>query len=833
MEPEPMQMSSGTAMPNTSSESRRPRPFVPRIDPLAPSRSISHGELTPASSGSDSAAISPTSSGNRLLPSLKQMRKSSAPVRRPPSPELLSQDCAFPPFPTNRTKKKESQRNARERTQARESSRSRSSEHQKMWSTSAGPSRSRVRQGTAESSRPSTASSSRRPSVSSRSGSRQGSLDTVPPLPPLQPTSSHSASNSVLSTGESLRTGTSLSPAAHSPPDSSVAADRSPFPEFQEVETRNVEPDADAPAAPNTYLPSQQELTDCRTPSYRAKRPPPISDMPSRLLVETAVDSHEQSPPTPTASIARTLTSLFSRKRGTSTSSKKSTAKTPVADGPRFIALSPEPDPQDTLRIENTSHNSLTPSHESLTPSNGSMNTEMVSSPLIHDVQEAPHASVHIRPATESHPLPLEAQIAVVSDDVSETPRDVPEDVMENEPQPETSQAAQRDTLQMEQDLERRLAAMTGAPQLVVIKEDPEDMRRASLDSASSYGSIGFSHSSTSSRSFRNFEGHSHKSSISTARTTSTSEDAFMLTAGRTKHPGSTPDSPTDPYLQSNRLRPVVEISLPREKEEKDVDSYPFGEPQPTIQDVSLPLSEPNLESTAQQPPLTSPASNYDALKFEFLISPEHTPSVPPTPSSEADSLDFPFASRTRRPSTAGSRRGTCRGCSKDILTGQKSVSSRDGRLTGRYHKECFVCMTCKEAFATADFYVLNDHPYCAHHYHELNDTLCEGCGLGIEGHYLETSTVSGSGAKKFHPQCLKCATCKIQLDDDYFEHGGQVYCERDAFRVISGPRSPYGTAPSRPSPLNREYISSAEPGQGLASGRFPERRLTKLMTTT
>lgn len=141
--------------------------------------------------------------------------------------------------------------------------------------------------------------------------------------------------------------------------------------------------------------------------------------------------------------------------------------------------------------------------------------------------------------------------------------------------------------------------------------------------------------------------------------------------------------------------------------------------------------------------------------------------------------------------------------------------------------------MTCKEAFATADFYVLNDHPYCAHHYHELNDTLCEGCGSGIEGHYLETSTVSGSGAKKFHPQCLKCATCKIQLNDDYFEHGGQVYCERDAFRVISGPRSPYGTAPSRPSPLNREYISSAEPGQGLASGRFPERRLTKLMTTT
>src|SRR6201999_3878201 len=73
--------------------------------------------------------------------------------------------------------------------------------------------------------------------------------------------------------------------------------------------------------------------------------------------------------------------------------------------------------------------------------------------------------------------------------------------------------------------------------------------------------------------------------------------------------------------------------------------------------------------------------------------------------------------------------KGVCRGCSQLILAGQKSVSSADGRLTGRYHKKCFVCQACKTSFPTAEFYVHNDHPYCAHHYHELENSLCATCG--------------------------------------------------------------------------------------------------------
>jgi len=178
---------------------------------------------------------------------------------------------------------------------------------------------------------------------------------------------------------------------------------------------------------------------------------------------------------------------------------------------------------------------------------------------------------------------------------------------------------------------------------------------------------------------------------------------------------------------------------------------------------------------------------------------------------------------------TSVPNKGTCRGCSQLILAGQKSVSSADGQLSGRYHKECFVCQACKTSFPTAEFYVHNDHPYCAHHYHELENSLCATCGKGIEGLYMETANVAGRGKEKHHPECLKCTTCTIRLDHDYFELSGKVYCERDAFRLATLPKS-HGNAPSRPSPLVREYISSGDPGLLLKGKNFPERRTTRLM---
>ena len=141
--------------------------------------------------------------------------------------------------------------------------------------------------------------------------------------------------------------------------------------------------------------------------------------------------------------------------------------------------------------------------------------------------------------------------------------------------------------------------------------------------------------------------------------------------------------------------------------------------------------------------------------------------------------------------------KGKCRGCSQAI-TG-KSVSSADGRLTGRWHRQCFACKTCSEPFPTMDFYVFGNDPYCGRHYHQLNKSLCSSCDRGIEGQYVENEQ------QKFHPHCFSCSECHLILRDTYFDLNGKIYCERHA---------------SKPNKL-------ALPGPGR---RYPEKRFTRLM---
>ena len=142
-----------------------------------------------------------------------------------------------------------------------------------------------------------------------------------------------------------------------------------------------------------------------------------------------------------------------------------------------------------------------------------------------------------------------------------------------------------------------------------------------------------------------------------------------------------------------------------------------------------------------------------------------------------------------------------------------KSVKAVDGRLTGRWHKACFVCRACEQPFITADFYVMDNEPYCEQHYHEKNNSLCHGCHRGIEGQYLETVS-SGQAEKKFHPRCFTCCDCRKVLSDDYFEIIGKVYCERHALAAMRGQTRMAGLGLTPP---DRKAMTA-------------ERRTTKLM---
>ncbi|KAF2659655.1 hypothetical protein K491DRAFT_590561 [Lophiostoma macrostomum CBS 122681] len=161
-----------------------------------------------------------------------------------------------------------------------------------------------------------------------------------------------------------------------------------------------------------------------------------------------------------------------------------------------------------------------------------------------------------------------------------------------------------------------------------------------------------------------------------------------------------------------------------------------------------------------------------------------------------------PRARPERRPTTAS--KGRCRGCSEPIVG--KSVKDSSGRLTGRYHKQCFVCRTCQDPFPSAEFYVFDNSPYCEHHYHKLNGSLCLTCNRGIEGQYLETDQ-----RNKFHPRCFSCFTCRIILRDEYYEVSGKAYCERHAYAA------------------QKSNISLAPGGFGFRNNNLQKRR-TRLM---
>jgi len=83
----------------------------------------------------------------------------------------------------------------------------------------------------------------------------------------------------------------------------------------------------------------------------------------------------------------------------------------------------------------------------------------------------------------------------------------------------------------------------------------------------------------------------------------------------------------------------------------------------------------------------------------------------------------------------------------------------------------------------------MHDRPYCAYHYHDLNQSLCTTCGLGIEGAYVETEAATKEAAKeeakrKYHVNCFTCETCRERLTESHWEVEGRCYCEVDGARA-------------------------------------------------
>lgn len=247
-------------------------------------------------------------------------------------------------------------------------------------------------------------------------------------------------------------------------------------------------------------------------------------------------------------------------------------------------------------------------------------------------------------------------------------------------------------------------------------------------------------------------------------------EESFQRTASpdsyaESRPPASQPQGPRVPttYTRPNLAEPIPQILSP---------GFPSPRAPESPMDPAIQLGGSFERRPKEQPTPQDPALN-------LAQSPPRR-----RPESGPRQMD------ARRPAPAS--KGICRGCSEPIVG--KSVKDSSGRLTGRYHRSCFSCRTCGDGFPTAEFYVFNNAPYCEHHYHELNGSLCNSCNRGIEGQYLETDA-----REKFHPRCFTCSTCRIPLSADYYEVGGQKLCERHGQRAAAPRQNYLGPGDYRP----------------------------------
>lgn len=124
---------------------------------------------------------------------------------------------------------------------------------------------------------------------------------------------------------------------------------------------------------------------------------------------------------------------------------------------------------------------------------------------------------------------------------------------------------------------------------------------------------------------------------------------------------------------------------------------------------------------------------------------------------------------------------GPCRKCHLEII--KKRIYSKSGELSGQWHRECFTCTVCDIQFnKQIACFVLDDLPYCEHHYHLTNGSLCQVCDQGIVGQCLE-----GDNGDRYHVECLKCTGCGRHIDQDYMTVNDKVYCEPCTTAFLNG----------------------------------------------
>ncbi|KAK4051937.1 hypothetical protein OIV83_002642 [Microbotryomycetes sp. JL201] len=135
-----------------------------------------------------------------------------------------------------------------------------------------------------------------------------------------------------------------------------------------------------------------------------------------------------------------------------------------------------------------------------------------------------------------------------------------------------------------------------------------------------------------------------------------------------------------------------------------------------------------------------------------------------------------------------------CRKCIRPIEG--SAVTSSDGKISGKYHPECFACFECTRPFKDAEFYVLDRKPCCQSCWHKANNSMCIGCNRPIEGPCVSLVGEDNGHGGRYHPEHFVCSftSCALPLPDYHFLIGSLPYCEDHAW----GPSSQSTVSQSR-----------------------------------
>ena len=78
------------------------------------------------------------------------------------------------------------------------------------------------------------------------------------------------------------------------------------------------------------------------------------------------------------------------------------------------------------------------------------------------------------------------------------------------------------------------------------------------------------------------------------------------------------------------------------------------------------------------------------------------------------------------------------------------------------YHKECFVCFKCKEAFKDSKFLKEDDKNMCGSCANQLSKFCCFKCEKKIVGKVFQAMN------QDWHPECFRCKECGKQIISNF-----------------------------------------------------------------